>query len=102
MDQIRKTCIEACAECATACEFCVGEHIGDKEMAECLRLCIDCADFCAVDMRLLARNSRSSPALCGLCADACDAYATECDRFDSRRCTEACRKCAGACRQLAA
>ncbi|MDW7617254.1 four-helix bundle copper-binding protein [Peribacillus simplex] len=52
----------------------------------------------------MARGSTYSKALCQLCADVCDACATECARFEDdhcKRCAEACRQCATECRKMA-
>jgi hypothetical protein len=64
------------------------------------------ANSAALCLPLLARNSDYYDQLCRICADACDACATECEQYDDddfmRGCAQACRRCAEECRRLAA
>lgn len=103
-EQVRG-CLDACSECLQACEVCAEQCIAaaDKEMVECVSLCRDTAALADLCITLLARGSRQVGALCHLCADACEACASECGRFDDpvmRGCADACERAAKACRQM--
>jgi hypothetical protein len=102
-----RECLDACTECIEACEACARHCIeaAEREMVECTKLCLDCSALCTACIPLLARDSRYYGALCGLCADACDACAEERERFDDDimlQCAESCRRAAEQCRRLAA
>jgi hypothetical protein len=59
-------CLEACAACAQICDRCADDMIGmekgsHKELQDlCIRLCMDCADFCALSTRWMSRLSPST------------------------------------------
>src|SRR5260370_39084122 len=93
------------SDCAQTCEACAQRCMNDPSMLDCARICLDCATVCDALTVLLARESSSYPLLSGVCADICDACATEGEKVDvyhSRTCAQACRRCAEACRSLAA
>lgn len=105
-------CIDACATCAQICDRCADDMIGmeggrQKELQQlCIRLCRDCADFCALSMRWMSRLSPSSELLCRACADICDRCAEVCEQHTPHHalcgdCAAECRRCAGACRDMA-
>jgi len=83
-----------------------------RGMSKCIELCRDCADICLLDAQLMSRNSPFHIQSCALCADVCEACATECERMVAshegdmksllQRCADICRHCAEACRQMAA
>jgi hypothetical protein len=106
VEQTNQAGVDACADCQQACEACnYNCCLNDGEMAECGRLCLDCAAICQLFVTLLARGSGLAAELCHLCAEACDACAAECERYDMeycQRCAEACRRCAEQCRAMAA
>ncbi|WP_236725571.1 MULTISPECIES: four-helix bundle copper-binding protein [Mycobacterium] len=52
-------------------------------MADCVRLCLDCAAICAACVTLVSRGSRWAAQLCQLCAEICDACAAEGDKHDN-------------------
>src|SRR5258708_37770885 len=87
-----RDCLDACERCIEACEVCEQQCIAaaDAAMVECARLCLDCTALCHACVTLLARESRFYPALCGVCAVACEARAQECGRFGD----EGMRQCA--------
>ena len=100
-----KNCIEACLACLTTCETCMTDCVaaGNKE---CILLCRDCADICALCGRFEARGSQFGHHLHALCAEVCKACAIECAKHAShhvscKECTEACKKCAAVCDELA-
>ena len=99
-----KNCIEACLACVIACEACAthGIEMADKSHLQCISLCRDCADICALCARLQARGSSFADALCKLCVEICNACAAECEKHAHHhealnKAGEACRKCATAC-----
>lgn len=100
-------CIDQCNACAVACEHCAASCLSEsnvQEMAECIRLDLDCAAICRLASAYMARGSRFAKDLCGLCATACEACGAECERHSPAHCQEcaqACRRCAQACRAIA-
>jgi hypothetical protein len=102
-----ESCIEACNACAIACEHCATACLGEQDvaaLARCISLDIDCAQMCRMAASFMARGSAQALALCGLCADACDACAQECGQHPMehcRDCASACQRCAKECRSMA-
>ena len=100
------SCIEACNACADACDHCAAACLREpdpKPMARCVALDMDCAATCRLAAGYMARGSEFAGALCGICADVCEACATECERHDMdhcRACAQACRRCAAECRRM--
>jgi len=101
------SCIEACNTCADACDHCAVACLQEAEpkpMARCIALDIDCAQICRMASAYMARGSEQAAALCGLCADICDACGEECEKHSMEHCTQcakACRSCAEECRRMA-
>jgi hypothetical protein len=102
------SCIEACAACADACDHCSTACLQEpdpKPMARCIELDIDCAAICRLANAYMARGSQFAGAICGFCAEVCDACGEECARHDKmehcRACAQACRQCAEECRKMA-
>ncbi len=100
------SCIEACNECAAACDHCATACLHEpdpKPMARCIALDIDCAEICRLSAAYMARGSEFAGALCGLCAQVCEACAKECAQHQHahcQECAEACRRCADECRRM--
>lgn len=101
---ISKNCIDACLACLINCEKCITDCVaaGNKE---CILLCRDCADVCALCARFEARGSQFSKNLHGLCAEVCKACSIECAKHAShhtscKECAETCIKCATICEEL--
>jgi hypothetical protein len=101
-----RACIDACQACAVACNHCAGACLREpdpKAMAACIALDMDCAQICQLAVAMMARESDHAPALCGLCADVCEACAQECGRHAMTHCLDcalACRRCAEECRKV--
>jgi hypothetical protein len=100
-DECMKAC-EVCAEICTAnfnhCFNLVAE--GQKDHARSARLSLDCAEFCAMAVTMMARRSELMDAACTSCAEACKRCGAECAKYDSemmKQCAEACKKCEQAC-----
>lgn len=103
-----EACINACTECAAACDHCATACLAEshvKEMAECIRLDIDCAQICWIAAAYMSRGSSFANELCELCADVCEACGAECRKHDAEHCQEcadACDRCAKECRGMVA
>lgn len=84
-----------------ACEMCITDCIKAGNQ-QCIILCRDCADICALCARFEGRGSAYHKDLCALCAKICTACAAECTKHaehhaSCKACAEACKKCAEAC-----
>ncbi len=100
-----RSLLEALQHCLTACEHCATACLLEqdvKTMAHCIQLDRDCADFCALTARCIARGSVHATALVALCAEVCKACGDECARHahmpHCKTCAEACHRCEQACR----
>lgn len=100
-------CIDACQECATICTHCASECLKENDvqnLADCLRLDLECAAICRSAAELMSMGSEYSERLCNICADICFACAQECDRHAEHmhcaECAETCRSCAKACSSM--
>jgi hypothetical protein len=74
-------------------------------MAECTRLCLDCASICSATAELIARGSRWAVAMAEVCARVCAECAAECAKHDDpacRECAEICGRCAEQCKSMVA
>ena len=97
--------METLMNCAAACENCVSVSINDGKPLSCCSICMDCADMCMLTFRLEAHNSTYLKATYRLCAEICEACATECEKHADyhphcKVCMYACRDCAEKCRSL--
>lgn len=102
-------CIEACYSCAHTCTACADACLAEDAVAElrqCIRINLDCADFCATIGRIVTRGTCLNEALlaeimntcalvCRLCSDECERHAQVHEHC--RICAAACRSCAEAC-----
>ena len=71
-----KSCIDACRRCAAECELCLdslSRVSSSTEQLAAIRTVTDCAQFCRTTAGFLERESRFVMAVCGLCAEMCDA-----------------------------
>lgn len=108
-DEILIRCIEECYACAQSCTACADACLGEdsvKDLQQCIRLNLDCADICAASGAIATRRTGSNEQIMRdmlqTCAAACEVYAGECERHASRHdhcriCAEACRACEQAC-----
>lgn len=102
-----QSCIDACIQCAQECEHCAHACLGEqdvKKMAECIRLDKDCAEVCWSAAGFMSRGSQFVQQICAVCADICEACATQCRKHKMdhcQRCADACERCAEECRQMA-
>lgn len=93
-----QNCIDACLATVIACESCIRDCIQDGDK-QCISLCRDCADICALCARLEARGSRFGMNLHILSAKVCKACSDECSKHAEHH--ESCKECAEACRLCA-
>lgn len=89
-------CITACETCATKCL----DEDNVAEISDCIKLDRDCADICALTVRLLARKSTYAERVIKFCIESCRDCANECDRHAHQHCKDCariCRECLEAC-----
>jgi hypothetical protein len=106
----QEDCIKAAASCALQCEICqrhCGNLVvaGEAKHANTMRLCQDCAEFCSLTARLVARRGPTWQFTSETCAKVCDACAKRCLESDDdhmKRCAKSCQACARSCRALLA
>jgi hypothetical protein len=100
------SCIEACNDCAGACDMCTAGCLHEqdvKSMARCIALDIDCSQMCRLAAGAMARGSEVASMICQACADICDMCAAECGKHPMQHCQDcanACRRCAAECRRM--
>ncbi|MCS6851234.1 MAG: four-helix bundle copper-binding protein [Gemmataceae bacterium] len=96
-------CCPQCGNCRAACLACVAACLNESGRAECIRLCLDCADICGTCEAVASRKGPMAKALMAICAEACTKCAAECEKHREdpacKRCAEACRACAKECQQ---
>ena len=109
-----QNCIAHCLDCVRLCEQCSVECLraGSPELLDCIEKCRDCADICALDAKLMSRESPFHFQLCHICSKICEACGTACDtaagsnvgNLDQallQECAAACHRCADSCRRMA-
>ena len=95
--------LEILAECAAACNNCLTACLAEqdvKNMMECIKLNMDCAQICQVTTSFISRNSDHAKHLMKECTEICNKCAEECAKHKAthcQECAEVCRKCAEAC-----
>ena len=105
LDDVHKECLEACSECARACDMAfhhctmqVAE--GKREHAKPLHYAIDCSGFCALSACNIAKHSPLMAYSCEACAEACKSTHAVLSKFDSeemKAATKALARCEKAC-----
>jgi hypothetical protein len=97
-------CIENCLDCAQACTSCADACLGESQvanLAQCIRLNMDCAELCGVTAAIASRMTGTNMSvvhqLMSTCAEACRACKEECWKHAEMH--EHCRICAGVCEQ---
>ncbi len=76
LDEVHKECLEACGDCARACDMaanhCLDQvALGNKSHARPLRFTTDCAGFCTLAATNIARHSPLMAISCEACGSAC-------------------------------
>jgi hypothetical protein len=104
-----QSCIEACYDCAIACDHCASEDLKEndvKMLADCINLDRECSAFCRSTAHIMSMGGKFAKEICSICAKVCDACAEECEKHKHmehcKQCADACRKCAEACRKMPA
>ena len=72
-------CIAACHACVVACNHCAAcclQEADVKPMVRCIGLDMDCAQACQLAIAFMAGGSEHVAAACKLCAEICQAWAT--------------------------
>lgn len=102
-----QTCINACYECATECKHCENACLNETDvskMVRCIKLDGECATICLAAATLMSGGSGFSNDICRLCAEMCEACATECEKHSHmehcKKCAEVCRSCARECKSM--
>ncbi len=97
-------CVEDCFDTAQTCIACADACLGEemvRDLVQCIRLSLDCADLCSAAGHIATRRSGSNPtviaAVLRACAEACARCAEACQLHASRM--EHCRICAARCGQ---
>jgi len=107
-DRIHKECLDACGDCARACDeafhHCYMEVAeGKREHARSLHLVSDCAGFCSLSACLIAKHSPLMAHSCESCARACADTMAETSKFDSpemKAVTKALKHCEATCKAM--
>lgn len=97
-------CVEDCLDTAQTCTACADACLGEetvRDLTQCIRVNLDCADRCSAAGHIASRRSGSNPtvlaAVLRCCAEACARCAEACTLHASRM--EHCRICAARCGQ---
>jgi hypothetical protein len=102
-------CIQLCQDCHALCtrtiRHCLdlgGRHTGPEH----IRLLVDCAQMCEINVDYMLRGSLLHERVCGLCADACKLCAENCAQLAGddqmlKQCADLCRRCAESCERMA-
>ena len=106
----QEDCVKTAASCALQCEICQRHcsnllAAGETKHANTMRLCQDCAEFCSLSARMVARRGPTWQLAIDTCAKVCDACAKRCMEFSDdhmKRCGKSCQDCAKSCRSLLA
>ena len=110
MDPVHKECLEACSDCAKACDM-TFHHCymqvaeGKREHAKPLHYAADCAGFCALSACNIAKHSPLMAFSCESCAEACKATLAVVSTFDSpemKMAAKALERCEKSCRAMLA
>src|SRR5262245_37583190 len=94
--QAMQECIDACAECAKVCELCADACLDEPDVAnmvECIRLDRQCAAVCWTAEVFMRNGSEFAHEMCRVCADICDACATECRKHQMDHCQQCAAEC---------
>jgi hypothetical protein len=109
ISQEMRECIENCSNCHDVCvetiTHCL-ERGGEHSAPDHIRALLDCAQACDASRDFMLRGSDLHPAVCGVCADACERCAASCEALGADdevmlNCAEICRRCAESCRSMA-
>ncbi len=105
LDSVHKECLEACSDCASACDMayhhCVMQVAeGKRDHAKPLRFANDCSGFCGLAACNIAKHSPLMAYSCEACGNACKETLAVVSKFDSdemKAATKALTRCEKAC-----
>jgi len=108
LDAVHKECLEACSDCAKACDMtfhhCYTQVAeGKRDHAKPLHYVADCAGFCALAACNIAKHSPLMAYSCEACAEACKSTIAVVSAFDSpemKDVTKSLTRCEKACRAM--
>lgn len=109
MNEQMRRCVEECQRCQESClesiPHCL-EKGGAHAAPDHIGLLSACAEICDTSARFMLLGSKHHSQTCGVCAEVCEACASDCAKFTDdemmQRCAETCRACARSCREMAA
>ncbi|MEZ4886786.1 MAG: four-helix bundle copper-binding protein [Chitinophagales bacterium] len=93
------------ADCIAACENCATQCLNEENIqmhVKCIKTDRDCADICALTLKLVNRNSHQLNEILKVCIVTCIACEQECrkhDRGHCQKCADACHTCHQACEE---
>lgn len=99
---IAEPCVKTTVRCIEKCEACSAEcgTSGDADREKCAALARDCAAIGSLSLSLMSRGSRYAELICAAHAEACEACAQCCAKFQHNCCIDcwgACAACAKEC-----
>jgi hypothetical protein len=106
-------CLEACFDCEQSCIACADACLGEdkvKQLTQCIRLDLDCADACRAAGSMASRRTGSNElglrTMLEACGMACRACGEECARHASQHehcaiCAQSCQVCEDLCHEAA-
>lgn len=102
-------CIQICQDCHALCTRTIRHclELGGRLAApEHIRLLVDCAQMCEINVDYMLRGSLLHDRVCGVCAEACKLCAENCAQLAGddqmlKQCADLCRRCAGSCERMA-
>lgn len=90
--RIMMDCYSICSACAKMCT--------EEGMKETAILCSDCADVCALAIKLHSKDSEFNKSVMSLCAEVCQRCGDACGKMTAKhcqQCSQICKECANAC-----
>lgn len=93
-----ENCDSCCGDCRATCLACVDSCLDEEGRKECIKLCLDCADICAICTSITSRKGPMAKEILELCIIACEKCAAECSKHADDK---ACQECAAACKRFA-
>jgi hypothetical protein len=107
---VHKECLEACSDCAKACDMgfhhCLTEvAAGNKEHAKPLEYFASCAGFCALSACNIAKHSPLMALSCEACGDACKETLAVVSKFEGhsaemQAAIKALTRCEKSCKEM--
>ena len=104
-------CLEACSDCMVTCSACADACLAEdkvKDLVQCIRFNLDCADVCSAATKLLVRQTSLDTSFLRTQIEAVSEVArfcaAECEKHahmeHCKTCAEVCRRCEETCEKL--